>query len=117
MAAFAADPVLQKNLDVAANKETLAQLVHPPIDEEEADGDNIPALLDSRRGRIWTVVGGCERGGIIPRRGPQLDSALLGTRGGPSRLGFDARVEELELVQDPILTSGCLRLHYKKVTG
>uniref|UniRef100_A0A977TQI4 holo-[acyl-carrier-protein] synthase n=1 Tax=Amphidinium carterae TaxID=2961 RepID=A0A977TQI4_AMPCA len=54
--------------------------------------------------RLWQVVGGAEKGGILVREGQDLKSADL-----PERLSTGAEIEELELKGD--------RLHYKLSKG
>jgi len=54
--------------------------------------------------RIWVVVGGADRGGIIVREGLGLSSAQAS-----ERLGYGALLEELELQGD--------RLRYRKLVG
>jgi len=54
--------------------------------------------------RMWDVVGGAEKGGIVVRIGQELESPQA-----PDRLATGARVRELELVGE--------RLFYDKLTG
>lgn len=54
--------------------------------------------------KLWTIVGGADKGGVIVREGRQLNSLAL-----PDRLTTGAEVEELELAGE--------RLHFRRRTG
>jgi len=70
------------------------------FDRQEQQILNAPEELR----RLWDIVGGAEKGGIMVREGRDLNSAQA-----PSRLSHGAVVEQLELVGE--------RLRYKLVRG
>lgn len=74
-----------------------------------ADSRKETKKIEGRPGRRWKVVGGARTGGLLVRRGPELLSAILGTRTGPARLATGAEVEELGLLGN--------RLHFNKIHG
>eukprot|EP00404_Azadinium_spinosum_P057966 CAMPEP_0180731408 /NCGR_PEP_ID=MMETSP1038_2-20121128/21126_1 /TAXON_ID=632150 /ORGANISM="Azadinium spinosum, Strain 3D9" /LENGTH=252 /DNA_ID=CAMNT_0022764211 /DNA_START=49 /DNA_END=805 /DNA_ORIENTATION=- len=72
--------------------------------ENRAHGDKMVAMVVSSEGRRWRVTGGSVKGGIIPRKGQELQSAKLS-----SLLATGSEVEEIELIDS--------RLHYRLISG
>lgn len=109
-------PQLNRDPEIAMRRARLGELVNPT--GFKGRGDEHPGSaaepwrqveLGPMPGQLWRVVGGQKLGGIVARRGKELSSALLGTRGHSQLLARGAVVQELELCGE--------RLHYKKVSG
>jgi len=116
-AMLAFTPELKRDPEIAARMSRLCGLVNPteyPPDLDAHPGaqaepwQRVP--LGPMLGQLWRVVGGRKMGGIVPRRGVELSSALLGTRTKHTLLGRGAVVQELELRHGE-------RLHYRKISG
>jgi len=93
------DPNAQQE---AADKNVLPPVGYPLSRHRSPHPDEWPE--DSNSGKVWRVVGGADKGGIVVRKDVEVKSAEF-----PNRLAHHALVEQMELVGD--------RLKYQKLDG
>jgi len=98
----------RKAKEAAATQVAVAAQAPPARrSQRELVEDNTPSLHDQEPtdgSRIWIVVGGEDKGGILVRRGEKYDSKAY-----PVRLTTGSQVEEIEINGN--------RFHYKRIRG